>query len=82
MENLVMETGCTLAGWLKIRRIRVITPIDLTDDLLNTQFYDEIEEYKTLQYDKHNCIDLLKIPSSRGSAGVCEIPAHLLLHYH
>ena len=24
----------------------------LTDDVLNTQFYDKVEEYKPLEYDK------------------------------
>ena len=27
---------------------KLIAPMDLTDGLLNTQFYDNIEEYKTL----------------------------------
>ena len=34
---------------------KLITPMDLTDELLNTQFYDKIEEYQTLEYNKKNC---------------------------
>ena len=28
---------------------KLIAPMILTDELLNTQFYDKIEEYKTLE---------------------------------
>ena len=30
-------------------------PMELTDEVLNTQFYDKGEEYKTLQYNIQNC---------------------------
>ena len=33
-----------------------IAPMNLTDELLNTQFYDNIEEYKTLEHNKKNCM--------------------------
>ena len=28
---------------------KLIATMDLTDELLNTQFYDKVEEYKTLE---------------------------------
>ena len=34
---------------------QMIAPMDLTDELLNTPFYDEIEEYNTLYYNNKNC---------------------------
>ena len=34
---------------------KLITPMELTDELLNTQIYDTIEEYKTLEHNKQNC---------------------------
>ena len=34
---------------------KLITPMELTDELLNTQSYDKIEEYKTLEYNENNC---------------------------
>ena len=34
---------------------KLIASMKLTDEILNTQFYDTIEEYKTLYYKKHNC---------------------------
>ena len=33
----------------------LIIPMELTDEVLNTQFYDQVEEYKTLQYNVKNC---------------------------
>ena len=33
----------------------LITPMELTDDALNTQFYDKVDDYKTLEYNKKNC---------------------------
>ena len=32
-----------------------ITPMKLTDEVLNTQFYDKVDDYKTLEYNKKNC---------------------------
>ena len=32
-----------------------ITPMELTGEVLNTQFYDKVNDYKTLAYDKKNC---------------------------
>ena len=33
---------------------KLIIPMELTDAVLNTQLYDKVEEYKTLQYNvKH-----------------------------
>ena len=29
---------------------KLIIPIELTDEVLNTQFYDKVEELKTLRY--------------------------------
>ena len=29
---------------------KLITPMDLTDEMLNTQFYDKVTDYKTLEY--------------------------------
>ena len=34
---------------------KLITPMELTDDVLNTQFYDTVDDYKTLGYNKKNC---------------------------
>ena len=28
------------------------TPMELTDDIMNTQFYDKVDDYKTLEYKK------------------------------
>ena len=33
----------------------LITPMELTDDVMNTQFYDKVDDYKTLKYNKNNC---------------------------
>ena len=33
---------------------KLIIPMELTDEVLNTQFYDKVEEYKTLQYNVRN----------------------------
>ena len=30
---------------------KLITPIELTDEVLNTQFYDKVIDCKTLEYD-------------------------------
>ena len=32
-----------------------ITPMELTDEVLNTQFYYKVEDYKALEYNKKNC---------------------------
>ena len=29
--------------------------MELTDEVLKTQFYDKVEDYKTLEYNEHNC---------------------------
>ena len=29
---------------------KLITPMELTDEVLNTQFYDNVVDYKTLEY--------------------------------
>ena len=29
--------------------------MEMTDEVLNTQFYYKIDDYKTLEYDKKNC---------------------------
>ena len=34
---------------------KLITPMELTDEVLNTQFYDKVEGYKTLEDNKKNC---------------------------
>ena len=34
---------------------KLITPMELTDEVVNTQFYDEVEDCKTLTYNKMNC---------------------------
>ena len=34
---------------------KLITPMDLTDELLNTQIYDKFEEHETLEYNKKSC---------------------------
>ena len=34
---------------------KLIAPMNLTDELLNTQFYDKIEEYKALEHNKKSC---------------------------
>ena len=34
---------------------KLITPMELTDEVLNTQFYDKVDDYKTLEYNKKNC---------------------------
>ena len=33
----------------------LIIPMELTDEVLNTQFHDKVEDYKTLEYNKRNC---------------------------
>ena len=33
----------------------LITPMELTDDVMNTQFYDKVDDYKTLKYNNNNC---------------------------
>ena len=30
----------------------LITPMELTDDITNTQFYDKVDDRKTLEYNK------------------------------
>ena len=35
---------------------KLITPILLTEELINTQFYDKVEEYRTLYYTKQSNI--------------------------
>ena len=30
----------------------LITPMELADDIMNTQFYDKVDDYKTLVYKK------------------------------
>ena len=34
---------------------KLITPMELTDEVLNTQFYDKVNDYKTLGYNLKNC---------------------------
>ena len=34
---------------------KLITPVELTDEVLNTQFYDKVDDYKTLEFNKKNC---------------------------
>ena len=34
---------------------KLIIPIELTDEVLNTQFYDKVDDCKTLQYNETNC---------------------------
>ena len=34
---------------------KLIIPMELTDEVLNTQFYDKVEGYKTLQYNVTSC---------------------------
>ena len=34
---------------------KLITPMELTGEVLNTQFYDKVDDYKTLEYIKRNC---------------------------
>ena len=33
----------------------LITPMELTDDIMNTQFYDKVDDCKTLEYNEKNC---------------------------
>ena len=33
----------------------LITPMEMTDEVLNTQSYDKVNDYKTLEYNKKNC---------------------------
>ena len=33
----------------------LITPMKLTDEIMNTQLYDKVDDYKTLEYNKKNC---------------------------
>ena len=35
---------------------KLTTPMELTDEVLNTQFYDKVHDCKTLAYDKSSCI--------------------------
>ena len=35
---------------------KLITPMELTDEVLNTQFHDKVDDYKTLEYNFENCI--------------------------
>ena len=28
----------------------LITPMELADDIMNAQFYDKVDDYKTLEY--------------------------------
>ena len=34
---------------------KLITPMELTDEVLNTQFYYKVDDYKTLEYNLTNC---------------------------
>ena len=34
----------------------LITPMEMTYDIMNTQFYDKVDDYKTLEYNKTNCV--------------------------
>ena len=34
---------------------KLIIPVELTDEVLNTQFYDKVDDCKTLQYNETNC---------------------------
>ena len=34
---------------------KLITPMELTGEVLNTQFYDTVDGYKTLEYNSKNC---------------------------
>ena len=34
---------------------KLITPIELTDEVSHTQFYDKVNDYKTLGYNKKSC---------------------------
>ena len=34
---------------------KLITPMELTDEVLNTQFYYKVNDYKTLVYNLQNC---------------------------
>ena len=34
---------------------KLIIPMELTDEALNTQFHDKVDDYKTLQYNETNC---------------------------
>ena len=34
---------------------KLIIPMGLTYAVLNTQFYDKVDDYKTLEYNKINC---------------------------
>ena len=34
---------------------KLITPMEMTDEVLNAQFYDKVDDYKTLEYNKKNC---------------------------
>ena len=34
---------------------KLIIPMELTDEVLKTQFYDKVEDYKTLEYNENNC---------------------------
>ena len=31
-------------------------PMELTDEVLNTQLYDKVDDYKALEYNETNCI--------------------------
>ena len=33
----------------------LVTPMELTDEIMNTQFYDKVDDYKTLDHNKKNC---------------------------
>ena len=33
----------------------LITPMELTDEIMSTQFYDKVDAYKTLEYNINNC---------------------------
>ena len=35
--------------------VSLITPMELTCDIMSTQFYDRVDDYKTLDYNKKNC---------------------------
>ena len=33
----------------------LITPMELTDDIMNTQFYDKVDDYKALEHTQNKC---------------------------
>ena len=35
----------------------LVTPMELTDDIMNTQFYDKVDDYKTSEYKRDYRLD-------------------------